>query len=316
MTIGNLTDEELRGFLRQLGLILVVDNCRRGCLHCPAYGTVKPVTYMDPGVMRKLLEEVEVLFRDFGLPQPQRTIHCWRVSDPLDYCYRRGGRLYDMVDVAELWTRHLGQGLYMVTNGSEGKPRAQQTLERFVEHPEFISQAKLTITPCDLEWGSARYRRDILFDVATMAPLWSLPANRIEDRRNSLFRINVKSTAPEREKAGEFVYGLLRTLSLDADALMADPTRISFKAIYDLGTAIGTDSPVPYAISIRNSRGERHKAVDGRTQHQVGIRPALTTFKLDMYGFAESEFLDQRGEPVTISLDRGPANLVPNAIAV
>jgi hypothetical protein len=314
--IGNLGELEIRAFLDRLGLVLVVDNCRRGCLHCPAYGTVAPVAYMDPRVMGPLLRELESLFRASGLPQPRRTIHCWRVSDPLDYFYRAGPRLYDMVYVAELWTRYLGQGLYMVTNGSEGKARARQTLRDFVQHPEFISQAKLTITPCDVDWGTERYRRDLLYDIETMAPLWYRRANRIEDSRNSLFRINVKSTAPLREKAREFVYGLLQTLSLDADALIGDPSRICFKAIYDLGTATGADSPVVDAVSILNGRGERYKAVEGRRQDQTGIRPNLTTFQLDMYSFAESPFLDERGDPVAVSLSNEPEFAAMEAAAV
>ena len=316
MKIGNLGGEGVRTFLDQLGLVLVVDNCRRGCLHCPAYGTVDPMAYMDPRVLQPLLREIEMLFRDSGLTQPRRTIHCWRVSDPLDYFYRAGPRLYDMVYVAELWTRYFGQGLYMVTNGSEGKARARQTLRDFVDHPEFISQAKLTITPCDVDWGTERYRRDLLYDIETMAPLWNRRANRIEDSRNSLFRINVKSTAPLREEAREFVYNLLRTLSLDADALIADPARICFKAIYDLGTATGADSPVVDAIRILNEQGERYKAVEGRRQRQTGIRPSLTTFQLDMYSFTESPLFDERGDPVVISLSNLVSRSAAEAVAV
>ncbi len=303
LTLGNLSVDAAREFLDRLGFVLVVDNCRRGCLHCPAYGTTSPVRYMSATVMAQLLSGLDTLFRDLGVSKPRRTIQCWRLSDPLDYHFTIGRRLYDVIYVAEMWLLYLDQGIYFVTNGSEGRETAQAALRAIARRPELVSQAKLTITPYDVLWGTDRYRQDLLDDIEILAPLWSLRSVRIEDHRNALFRINIKTAAAREPEARDFVYELLRTLSLDADSLIEDSTRVCFKPIYDLGTTSGAASPVPGAIKILNERGERYKPVEGRTQVQTGIGTDLSTFKVDMYAFADLPMTDHQGAPVTVSLE-------------
>lgn len=50
-------------------------------------------------------------------------------------------------DVARLWRDRLGQGLYVVTNGAEGRPLARRSLAQIAEQPELVSQVKLNHHP-------------------------------------------------------------------------------------------------------------------------------------------------------------------------
>ncbi|MGH3712947.1 MAG: hypothetical protein ACRDT4_05725 [Micromonosporaceae bacterium] len=302
---GTVTDKlTATRLLGDLGFVLAVDNCARGCEHCPAYGSRTPVSRAPFDDLEHRLIGITAARRRLGLAPPSRVVHCWRISDPLDYAWRTAtGRVATCADVAGLWRDHLGQGLYLVTNGSEGKPTARRALARLVARPELVSQVKLTITHADRAWGTTRYLANIADDLRTLIPLWELPATRWEDPVGRRFRVNVKSTP---ERYGEtraavvqalFHAGLSVRRAVDA---CGDPQRVRFKQIYDLGTAAGQHSPLVGALDLSDESGARHKPTPGtRDRLQYGVRPDGRLFIVDMYAFTEHD-LSSDGRPVTL----------------
>src|SRR5262245_4470583 len=98
--------EALRAsYARALGFVLAIDNCRRGCLHCPAHGSSRAPQHMSLENLEDALRWWRDLRTQAGAETVCRTIHCWRVSDPLDYRAPRISARSDgtCIEVAELW---------------------------------------------------------------------------------------------------------------------------------------------------------------------------------------------------------------------
>lgn len=304
-------------FLADLGFVLAVDNCARNCLHCPAYGSREPVRRMPLDQLETTLGELAVAYARHGVPLPDRVVHCWRISDPLDYWSRLpSGGIATCADVAELWRTHLGQGLYVVTNGAEGRMLAQQALMEFAVNPDLVSQIKITVTPFDRAWGSQEYLEELAADVRELLPLWDLPSTRAEDKDGRRFRINAKATVDRDEELRAFLVEVLLRSGLSraqADHACQDPTRVAVKPVYDLGSASG-DSPVPGALNIRDDSGGRHKpTAETRRQIQYGIRPDRRLFTVDMYAFRETDLHDRDGEPLRWPLTSEAVDTVRHA---
>lgn len=283
----------------ELGFVLAIDGCARVCAHCPAFGSTGPVRRAALDTLTGRLASVAAERARCGLPAaPGRTVHCWRISDPLDYTSRtaRPG-VATIADVAVLWREHLHQGLYVVTNGSEGRCRARQALTAFAAAPTLVSQVKITITPADRAWGTAPYVDELADDVRIVLPLWEMPADRAEaDPEDARLRLNVKTTAHDWAQARAMAAAILRAAGLGSRATtdtLDDPRRVAFKPIYDLGTASGTPSPVTGAIRVTDASGARHKPTpQTRPRIQYGIRPDGRLFTVDMYAFTETDLLD------------------------
>lgn len=286
-----------------LGFVLAVDNCARGCLHCPAYGAHALVQRAPLHQLARTLADLGTAWRRLDTRPPGRVVHCWRISDPLDYTVRlQNGTVATCADVARLWRDHLGQGLYLVTNGTEARPQARRALTQIAAQPDLVSQVKVTITPADRAWGTTRYETDLASDIATLAPLWHLPSTRFEDPHGRRLRLNVKTTPTREAETMAAVRRVLRLAGLNADeveAACADPTMVRVKPIYDLGTATGTPTPVPGAIDIRDPGGHRYKPTPhARPRFQYGIRPDLRLFEVDMYAFTEHDLTGCDGLPL------------------
>jgi hypothetical protein len=293
----------LADIVKDLGFVLAIDHCARGCGHCPAFGDRTPVQRAPLAQLAHTVATVAAARRQLSLGTPDRVVHCWRISDPLDYLHRQpNGAVATCADVAALWRTHLGQGLYVVTNGSEGSPTARRALTELVATPDLVSQVKLTITHADRSFGTPRYVPDLAHDVAQLAPLWRLPSTRGEDLTGLRFRINVKATAARTDEMRECVLNVLTAAGLTrsrARELCADRQRIQFKPIYDLGNATGAPSPVTGAIDVRDPDGARYKpTTETRERTQFGIRPDGRLFAVDMYAFAETD-LTEGDEPAT-----------------
>ncbi|GAA2531869.1 hypothetical protein [Pilimelia columellifera] len=297
---AGLLDEVLDG----LGFIHANDHCRRNCLHCPAFGDQSPVIMTPFATLTKVVSDVGDAYRERGR-SPRRSIASWRISDPLDYLVRSGSGIRDTYDVGVLWRRYLDQGIYLVTNGSEGKRQAREALRRLAGDPEVASQIKLTITPCDQGWGTDRYLDNIAQDIAILAPLWDLGSTRMEDPQGRRFRINLKSTAERRDESLEFLEHALVVAGVaraKVESLMEDSTHVAVKDIYDLGSYAG-DSPVKQAINIKGDSGRRFKpTAEARTQYQYGIYPDGTIQMIDMYEFQVYP-VALGGEPLRLNVD-------------
>lgn len=289
----------------ELGFVLAIDGCARGCSHCPAFGSTGPIRRAPLDTLAQRLASVAAARARCGLPAaPDRTVHCWRISDPLDYTSRtaRSG-MATIADVAMLWREHLRQGLYVVTNGSEGHRRARRALTALAAIPALVSQMKITITPADRAWGTSRYIDDLAADVRTVAPLWELRANRPEvDPEVPRLRLNVKTTRDDRAQAHTVTVAILQAAGLGRKAtreLLDDPQRVAFKPIYDLGTATGTPTPVAGALPLTDRSGTRNKPTpETRPRIQYGIRPDGRLFEVDLYAFTETDLSDPAtGQP-------------------
>lgn len=283
----------LADIVTDLGFVLAIDHCARGCEHCPAFGDRTPVQRASLADLARTIANIAAARRCLQIAD-RRVVHCWRISDPLDYIVRLAdGQTGTCADVAGLWRTHLGQGLYVVTNGSEGSPTARRALTQLVAAPELVSQIKLTITHADRAFGTPRYAAHLAEDIATLAPLWQHHSTRTEDPTGRRFRINVKTTAIREAEVRATLRSILTTAGL-SPASSEDPMLVRFKPIYDLGNAAGTTSPVAGAINVRGGDGERYKPTrETRRQTQYGIRPDGRLFAVDMYAFTELDL----GEP-------------------
>lgn len=291
-------------FVTGLGFVLAIDNCARGCTHCPAFGSKAPVERADLHRLEDWLRFLTDLRRSYGLSETWwDTVHCWRISDPLDYTARlpASNGIATVADVASLWREHLHQGLYVVTNGSEGRPHARRALQAFAALPRLVSQIKLTITPADRAWGTDRYIEHMAADLRILQPLWELPANRFDtDLEEYQLRLNVKSTAADQPAARAVTAMIMRRAGVSPaliDANLDDLRRVKFKPIYDLGTATGEPTAVDGAIDITAEDGTRHKPTP-RSRVQYGIRPNGVLFEVDMHAFTETDLRHETtGEP-------------------
>lgn len=282
-------EERLSRALHLLGFVLIIDGCARNCQHCPAYGNPVRPRIMPLETVRSTLATLRQLYSERRIPVPSRAMMCWRISDPLDYQDDSGGKA-DCVDVAALWRRSLGQGLYVVTNGSDGRVHPRRTLERMSRAPHLVSQIKLTITPFDREWGTDRYYEHIKDDVGTLAPLWNLPSERPEDPRGRRFRINVKITPSVQSEARALVQQVLGDLGYsraEVSATMLDPHSVSFKPVYDF---LGDErsAPIPDLIRLPRQDGKPYKSsADKRVRYWFGLRPDNSWLVVDMFRFRE-----------------------------
>jgi hypothetical protein len=290
----------------ELGFVLAIDGCARRCQHCPAFGSTGPARRADLDQLTVRLESLARARHAVGLPAtPGRTMHCWRISDPLDYWWRttRDGTA-TAADLALVWRDHLHQALYVVTNGSEGHPAGRRALATFGATPALVSQLKLTITPADRSWATPRYVDDLAADMRSVLPLWELPAARPEAGDGAArLRLNVKTTPGTLDEARHRTTAILRAAGLAPSAVddaIADPRRVVFKPIYNLGTATGAPSPIGGAIDVTDLSGQRHKPTPHtRAQWQYGIRPDGRLFVVDMYAFTETELADPTtGQPL------------------
>ncbi|GAB3487649.1 hypothetical protein GCM10027521_31000 [Amycolatopsis cihanbeyliensis] len=285
----------------QLGFVLAIDNCARGCRHCPAYGSAARVERASLRTLSRRLHSVAAARRRLGLSaRPERTVHCWRISDPLDWVSRtRRDGTATAADLALLWRERLGgQGLYVVTNGSEGRRTARQALTVLAAMPVLVSQLKITITPADATWGTEDYVAALAADVRIAKPLWELPADRGETRADARrLRLNVKTTVAQEAEAREVTEAILRGAGLSRKStgdVIDDPRFVAFKPIYDLGAADGAASPVPGALDLAEvGTGRRYKPTPrDRSRTQYGIRPDGRLFAVDMYAFTETDLSD------------------------
>ena len=293
-------------FLDGLGFVLAIDNCARGCAHCPTFGSTAPARRAPLAILERRLASIAAERARHGLPaRVEHTVHCWRLSDPLDYTARteRHGTA-TAADLAVLWREHLHQGLYVVTNGSEGGRHARRALRAFAATPGLVSQVKLTVTPSDRAWGTFGYVEELGLDLRAVLPLWELPADRREaDAGARRLRLNVKHTDRDYQEARAVATEILQAAGLGATSVRAaleDPSKVAFKQIYDLGTATGAPSPVEGAANVTAaSTGRRFKPTSVvRRRVQYGIRPAGRRFVVDMYAFTETELTDpDSGDP-------------------
>jgi hypothetical protein len=303
--IGPLVEEGLlEDFLVHLGFIHANDHCYRNCFHCPAYGSRLPLKSMPFASLKRVVAELGQAYADYGM-RPLRSIASWRISEPFDYYVKEEGRTRTTYDVARLWLENLGQGLYIVTNGTEGKKFARESLLQLVNDADLISQIKLTITPFDTEWGSPKYFDDISWDVSTLAQLWELPSTRIEDPNGARFRINVKVTEETRENACQFVAKVLERAGYAhiLNSLMSYREKIAIKPLYDLGSYTG-NCPVPGAIKITRLNGERYKPTpETRDRYQYGIYTDGQIKIVDLYAFREIPIFARNGSTLRINLN-------------
>lgn len=306
--------------LRDLGFLLAIDGCARGCEHCPAFGSSGPVSRTPLPVLVRRAESLARGRALLGLPAaPERTVHCWRISDPLDYWSRLGrGPAATAGEVALVWREYLRQGLYVVTNGSEGRSVGRRALAAFAALPDLVSQIKLTLTPADPSWGTARYIEDLADDVRTLLELWELPADRPEAGADALrFRLNVKTTDDRRDEARAVTATILRAAGIgrkELDSVLDDPNKVAFKPIYDLGTAVpGQSSPVLGAITVTDDTGQRNKPTpEARPRIQYGIRPDGRVFEINLYAFVETD-LTADGRPLLWSVDQAAEPVAAHA---
>ena len=303
--LGPLVEEGLlEDFLVRLGFIHANDHCYRNCFHCPAYGSRIPLQNMPFASLKRIVTEIGQAYIDRGM-KPLRSIASWRISEPFDYYVKDKEITRTTYDVARLWHGNLDQGLYIVTNGTEGKKFAREALLQLVNEADLISQIKLTITPFDIGWDSPKYFDDISWDVSALAQLWNLPSTRIENPTGARFRINVKVTEETRDSVCQFVARVLERAGYAhaLNSLMSDGTKIAIKPLYDLGSYSG-NSPVPGAIKITRLNGERYKPTpETRDRYQYGIYSDGQIKIVDMYAFREIPIFARNGSTLRIDLD-------------
>ncbi len=283
-----------------LGFVMAIDGCSRGCAHCPAYELgLKPV--ITPlSVLRDRLSRIRRAMPEVDFETGFRTVHSWRISDLLDYFSEEDGVTHDVVSVAEAWRHVLGQPLYVVTNGTMGHRPRVAALRGLAEHPEFVSQVKLTITPFDPKYWGRHYVRNMAADVATVWSLGELPSRRYEsDPSQRRVRINVKATAEQHDEVVARLREILGQAGLGAsliDRLVAneDP-RLQIKPVYDLRQT--DEQPLPAgAVSLGVSPVDRLKPEMVRERVQLGIRPDGGAFAVDLHAFNEHDLFDDAGD--------------------
>ena len=284
-----------------LGFVMAIDGCSRGCGHCPAYQLgLKPVI-TPMAVLRDRLGRIREGMPGVDFATGFRTVHSWRISDLLDYFSDENGVVYDVTSVAEAWYAILGQPLYVVTNGTMGhKPRVA-ALGGLVEHPELVSQVKLTITPFDPKYWGRNYVRNMAADVAALWPLGELPSTRFESlgKGQVRMRINVKATAQQHDEVVAKLREILSQAGLSAplvDRLVAneDP-RLQIKPVYDLRQV--ESQPLPAgAVSLGISPADRLKPELVRERVQLGFRADGGAFAVDLHAFNEHDLYDDAGQ--------------------
>lgn len=288
---------------QDLGFVMAIDGCSRGCEHCPAYKLgLKPVI-TPMAALRDRLGRIRKAMPDVDFATEFRTVHSWRISDLLDYFSEEDGVVYNVVSVAEAWHDILGQPLYVVTNGTMGHRPRVEALRELAEHPELVSQVKLTVTPFDPKYRGKNYAKNMAADVATLWPLGELPSRRYEsDESQRRVRINVKAAAEQHDEVVVMLREILGLAGLDAsliDRLVAneDP-RLQIKPVYDLRQT--DEQPLPAgALSLGASPIDRLKPEMVRERVQLGFRPNGDAFAVDLHAFNEHDLFDDAGKPRT-----------------
>jgi len=281
--------------IAQLGFLLVVDHCSRNCSHCQAFGERSPVERIPFDELENISFMIKraAAIAQISVPIP---LHCWRVSDPLDYYCKTGSGWKTCYDVAELWRRVFGQGLYVVTNGSEGTKIGREAVLGLSAQPDLLNQIKLTITPYDQEWGTPKYKADILWDLQQLHLLWQYPC---AQRPNELlFRVNAKCSKCSKNELRQFLLELLREVGYSfykANKIIADPQKIAFKPIYDLGNTVNASPPAGVVALPRDVHGIIKKSPAQRGEEYFGIRPDGRIFVVNMYRFSERDVVDESG---------------------
>ena len=210
--------------IAQLGFLLVVDHCSRNCSHCQAFGERSPVERIPFDELENISFMIKraAAIAQISVPIP---LHCWRVSDPLDYYCKTGSGWKTCYDVAELWRRVFGQGLYVVTNGSEGTKIGREAVLGLSAQPDLLNQIKLTITPYDQEWGTPKYKADILWDLQQLHLLWQYPC---AQRPNELlFRVNAKCSKCSKNELRQFLLELVREVGGWVECCRDDDDRVA-----------------------------------------------------------------------------------------
>jgi len=288
---------------RDLGFVMAIDGCSRGCGHCPAYKLgLKPVI-TPMAALRDRLGRIRKAMPDVDFATEFRTVHSWRISDLLDYFSEEDGVTHDVVSVAEAWHDILGQPLYVVTNGTMGHRPRVAALQGLAERPELVSQVKLTITPFDPKYWGRHYVKNMAADVATVWSLGELPSRRFEsDASQRRVRINVKATAEQHDEVVAKLREILGQAGLDTsliDRLVAneDP-RLQIKPVYDLRQT--ELQPLPAgAVSLGVSPIDRLKPEMVRERVQLGFRPNGDAFAVDLHAFNEHNLFDDTGKART-----------------
>lgn len=284
-----------------LGFILAIDNCGRGCTHCPAHGLRKKMETAPLVELKQRLSLAKQALRGTDV-LARRTIHSWRIGDMTDYRDRdpATGQEYTVVDVADAWLTELGQPHYTVTNGTMGVEWRQNALQQLAENPELSSQVKLTITPFDPKFHRASYVTNLAHDVATLWPLTELESQRPESVGQLRFRVNAKATPDTTDQLLDTLHGIVRESGVPVnfdDVVKGTSEHIKIKPVYDL-RATAEQVPVFGAISLGNTIKDRVKPEEVRDRYQLGVRTNGRAFEVDLYNFSEADLHNDDGSPV------------------
>lgn len=289
-----------------LGFVMAIDGCARGCGHCPAYGLGMRPTVAKISELRERLSRIRAAMPNVNFATEFRTIHSWRISDLADYYSTEDGVSHDMVSVAEVWTACLGQPLYVVTNGTIGSKRRRESLQLLAQHPELVSQVKLTITPFDPKFRLGRYVENMAFDVATLWQLGELSSQRYESlgKGQRRLRINVKAASQQHDEVVEMLNSILHEAGLSSDLirrlLKNEDPRLQIKPVYDL--RVSEQQPIPDgALTLGGSVADRLKHEMVRQRMQLGIRTDGRAFAVDLHNFSEHDLLDENDQPCMFS---------------
>lgn len=288
----------LANVVTQLGFVLAVDNCSRGCRYCPA-SEVRALPQRAPLYqLARTLSDLATCYARLGTPPPRWAVPCWRFSDPLDYLVRtRSGRVGTCTDLARLWHDHLHQGLYLMTNGSEGRPQARRALHQLAASPELISQVKLTIGPADRDWGTSRYEHDLAADIAILAPLWQLPSTRTEDPRGRRLRINLRTTPTQQGATLETVARILTLARLPTATIQRVLDDVTMLTVKPLNTAASSVPQRPSTGELASGSSPSQPGVHTGPRTRFGIRPDRSLFLCDVNTITEHDLTDPAGLP-------------------
>lgn len=282
--------------LESLGFVLAIDNCGRGCTHCPAHGLGKKMEKAPFDDLVSRLTLARKALEGTGVIQ-QRTIHSWRIGDMLDY---RDGA-HNVADVAKAWTAELGQPHYTVTNGSMGVAWRQEALRQLAENPEINSQVKLTVTPFDPKFHRAKYAENMANDIATLWPLTRFESQRPESPGQPRFRVNAKATPATQDQLLDTLRMIVRESGVPIDFNDVEngtSEYIKIKPVYDLRVKDSQQAAVG-AIALSSSIDTRAKVEEVRDRYQLGVRTDGRAFEVDMYAFQEYDSFDDHDQPIT-----------------
>lgn len=283
-----------------LGFVLAIDNCGRGCSHCPAHGMRRKMEMAPFDDLQRRLKLAGVALANTDVIE-QRTIHGWRIGDLLDYKDSSSGSEKTVIDLAESWYSDLGQPLYTVTNGTLGSDWRRKALADLASEPELSSQVKLTVTPFDPRFYHKNYVDNMAHDVATLWPLAQYPSQRPEGAGQPRFRINAKTSLANKDQLVDQLGAIIEKSGAPIDlhaALDGKSDYLKIKPVYDLRVSEDQVRPLG-AVSLGGSLEERIKPETIRSQNQLGIRPDGRAFEVDLWAFSETDLTHPDGSPLT-----------------